>query len=285
MRSAVNKRNLLRFISYWSLGVILPSASESNSKENKDNIVKRKKSMKFTLHKSQSRGFADHGWLKSHHTFSFASYHNPDRMGFGALRVINDDIVAPSKGFGTHPHENMEIISVPLSGSLMHKDTMGNRHVIKKGEVQAMTAGSGLSHSEYNNSAEDMVNFLQIWVMPKKLGVEPSYSQKEFLESKRENSLQLVVSPDGRQDSVAINQDAYFSLAKMDLDSKLVYKKYEKTNGVYFFVLDGKLDVSGQSLHERDGLGVLDGDEMEIKAQNTSEVLIMEVPMEIERRA
>lgn len=275
----MKRRWFIQNIYLATLGLILPKIIWSNTK-----IVKEG-NMKTTLHKANTRGVADHGWLNSHHSFSFANYHNPERMGFGALRVINDDIVSPTKGFGTHPHQNMEIISVPLKGSLKHKDTMGNEHVIKKGEVQAMSAGTGLQHSEYNNSAEEDVNFLQIWVMPKKKNIKPNYSQKEFLESDRRNKVQLVVSPDGRDNSVEINQDAYFSLARLDKEKQLSYSKYNKENGVYFFVLDGSLKINGESLAKRDGLGVENTDEFEITSELNSEVLIMEVPMNQKGRA
>jgi redox-sensitive bicupin YhaK (pirin superfamily) len=174
------------------------------------NIVITGGIMETVLHKSNTRGVADHGWLNSYHSFSFANYYNPERMGFGALRVINDDTVAPSMGFGTHPHRDMEIISIPLSGELKHKDTIGNDFVIKPGEVQTMSAGTGIMHSEYNNSEKDDVNFLQIWVMPKQNGIAPAYSQKDFNSEERENAFQLVVSPDGRNNSATINQDAFF---------------------------------------------------------------------------
>ncbi len=235
--------------------------------------------MQTILHQANTRGVADHGWLYSHHTFSFASYHNPERMGFGALRVINDDIVAPSMGFGTHPHRDMEIISIPLSGSLKHRDTMGNDHVISKGEVQAMTAGVGIAHSEYNHSSEEDVNFLQIWVLPKKLGVTPGYSQKKFDSNKRQGKLQLIVSPDGREDSVSINQDAYFSLIDLKATQASEYKKYVAKNGVYFFVIKGEISVDGQKLRSRDGLGVESNKAMSILAGSDAEVLIMEVPL------
>ncbi len=240
--------------------------------------------MKNILHKANTRGIADHGWLKSHHSFSFANYRNPERMGFGALRVINDDIVLPSEGFGTHPHQNMEIISVPLKGALKHKDTMGNEHVIKKGEIQVMSAGTGLQHSEYNNSNDEDVNFLQIWVLPKKSNVRPNYSQKEFLESDRLNKAQLIVSPDGREDSVEINQDAFFSLAKLNKGHKLVYSKFMEDNGVYFFVLNGSFNVNRQLLELRDGLGIESIGEIEISSESDGEILIMEVPMNINGR-
>lgn len=235
--------------------------------------------MKTTLHKANTRGAADHGWLKSHHTFSFANYFDQNRMGFGVLRVINDDVVSPGKGFGTHSHKNMEIISIPLRGSLKHKDTMGSDFVIKKGEIQIMTAGTGVSHSEYNNSAEEDVNFLQIWVLPKKHDITPNYSQKEFAEEKRENQFQLVASPDGRQNSVEMNQDAFFSLSKLDKGENISYSKYLSANGVYVFLLEGELSVNDQALSKRDGLGIEGAEKIEFQASRDSEVLVMEIPM------
>ncbi len=235
--------------------------------------------MKTVLHKADTRGVANHGWLSSHHTFSFANYYNPERMGFGTLRVINDDIVAPSRGFGTHPHENMEIISVPLSGCLRHKDTMGNEHVIKADEVQAMSAGTGLQHSEYNHSQNEAVNFLQIWVYPKRKNIKPNYSQKEFLEESRKNKIQLVVSPDGRDNTVEINQDAFFSRTQIGVGNELTYSKYLKDNGVYFLILEGDIEVNGKSLSTKDGLGVMDADDLKLVAKSKAEVLIMEVPL------
>lgn len=232
-----------------------------------------------TLHQSTTRGVADHGWLYSHHTFSFANYYNPDRMGLGALRVINDDVVAPGMGFGTHPHRDMEIISIPLSGSLKHKDTMGNDHVISKGEVQAMSAGTGVSHSEYNNSTEEDVNFLQIWVIPKVRGVTPSYSQKKFDQSGRDQKLQLIVSPDGREGSVSINQDAFFSLTNINEQTEINYQKHLAENGVYLFVLRGDIVVEGQQLKTRDGLAIEKSGQLNIRANEKTELLIMEVPL------
>jgi redox-sensitive bicupin YhaK (pirin superfamily) len=235
--------------------------------------------METVLHKSNTRGVADHGWLNSYHSFSFANYYNPERMGFGALRVINDDTVAPSMGFGTHPHRDMEIISIPLSGELKHKDTIGNDFVIKPGEVQTMSAGTGIMHSEYNNSEKDDVNFLQIWVMPKQNGIAPAYSQKDFNSEERENAFQLVVSPDGRNNSATINQDAFFSMSNMQSGSELKYSHYLETNGSYIFVLKGRIEVDGQTLEARDGLGVVGHNEIQLKANEDSEILIMEVPV------
>ncbi len=271
----MKRRSFLRKLTFSLLATTFPSLSWGGKK------VKKEQSMNMVLHKNKSRGVADHGWLKSHHTFSFASYYNPDRMGFGTLRVINDDVVEPSMGFGTHPHNNMEIISIPLKGSLKHKDTMGNEHVIAKGEVQAMSAGTGLQHSEYNNSSKESVNFLQIWVKPKKQNIKPNYSQKKFDEKDRLDQFQLVVSPDGQKGSVEINQDAFFSLVSTNPNKELVYSKYSKDNGVYFFVLDGEVDVGSEPLFKRDGLGIVNKDEIKILAKTYSELLIMEVPLEV----
>jgi hypothetical protein len=268
----MNRRWFLKTINLGLFGLILPQVIFSKSKLIKEKLMKK------CLHKANTRGVADHGWLNSHHTFSFANYHNSERMGFGALRVINDDIVSASMGFGTHPHQNMEIISIPLKGSLKHKDTMGNEQVIKKGEVQAMTAGTGVQHSEYNNSTTENVNFLQIWVMPKKMNIKPNYSQKFFSEDDRLDKLQLVISPDGRDDSVKINQDAYFSLVKLSNEKKVEYSKYQKENGVYFFVLEGEVKVNDELLSKRDGFGVEGLDNFELISSGASEILIMEVP-------
>lgn len=269
----MKRRSFLRKLTFTSFATFIPNLGWGLEKLTKG------ENMNKVLHKNKSRGIADHGWLKSHHTFSFAGYYNPDRMGFGALRVINDDVVAPSMGFGTHPHNNMEIISIPLKGSLKHKDTMGNEHVIAKGEVQAMSAGTGLQHSEFNNSSKEDVNFLQIWVMPKKQNIKPNYSQKKFNERDRLNKFQLVVSPDGQKESVEINQDAFFSLVNINSRKELVYSKYSRDNGLYFFVLDGELDIGSESLSTRDGLGVVSEDEIKILAKLNSELLIMEVPL------
>lgn len=235
--------------------------------------------MATTLHRANTRGIANHGWLQSHHTFSFAGYFNPNRMGFGTLRVINDDIVAPSRGFGTHPHENMEIISIPLRGALKHQDTMGNHFVIGKGDVQAMTAGTGVAHSEFNHSSEEEVNFLQIWVLPKKKQAKPSYSQKTFSEEARLNQWQLIVSPDGQKESVHINQDAFFSLLNLKSGKELSYSKYRQENGVYFFVLDGEIQINQQTLYPRDGLGIENEGPLHVSAKENAELLVMEVPM------
>ncbi|MCC6866669.1 MAG: pirin family protein [Ignavibacteria bacterium] len=235
--------------------------------------------MKTIIYKSDTRGHANHGWLDSHHTFSFASYHNPERVRFGLLRVLNDDIVLPGEGFGTHPHDNMEIISIPLKGALAHKDSTGNEHIINTGDVQIMSAGSGLYHSEYNASLKDDVNFLQIWVFPKKRDIEPRYEQKTFDANERKNNFQLVVSPNKNNGALWINQDAYFSLTELDNGKKINYTVNIKGNGIYIFLLNGKITIGNEILETRDGLGIEDVNEIEIKALENSAVLLMEIPM------
>ena len=235
--------------------------------------------MKPTYHENESRGLADHGWLKSRHTFSFSSYHNPERMNFGLLRVINDDIVKPSMGFGTHPHENMEIISIPLSGSLRHQDSMGNKHIISTGEVQIMSAGSGITHSEYNNSSSDDVKFLQIWVLPKEKDINPRYDQKIFDVVNRRNRFQLLVAPETSEEAVWINQDAWFSLADIEAEQQVNYEKNNTKNGVYFFVIEGNANIDGNDVKQRDGLGIIDGETYPIVAQSKTQLLAIEVPL------
>ena len=231
------------------------------------------------LDTSDSRGAANQGWLKSRHTFSFSSYHNPERMGFGLLRVINDDIVEPSMGFGTHPHENMEIISIPLSGSLKHEDSMGNQHIIRAGEVQVMSAGTGITHSEYNNSESEDVNFLQIWVIPKITGIPPKYDQRKINTDNSNNIFNPIVAPLGTEGIVNINQDAYFSIANIDADTTIEYKKSGKDTGVYFFIITGNINIGETPLSTRDGVGITEEDDIKIFAKKKSRVLCMEVPM------
>lgn len=228
-------------------------------------------------HLAETRGVANHGWLQSKHSFSFAEYYNPERMGFGALRVINDDSVAGGMGFGTHPHRDMEIVSIPLEGVLQHKDSEGNAHQIRKGEVQLMSAGTGIAHSEYNASPSDPVKFLQIWVLPKKLGIKPRYEQKAF--DLTSPGFKLVLSPDGREESLTINQDAFFSLGKMSSGEKFNYSLKQSGNGVYVFVLKGNLILNGKELKERDGVGITGAEEISLQSHSEVEVLMMEVPM------
>jgi quercetin 2,3-dioxygenase len=235
--------------------------------------------MKTLLHKANTRGHANHGWLDSHHTFSFAHYYNPERVHFGMLRVLNDDVVAGGMGFGTHPHDNMEIISIPISGDLEHKDSMGNVAVIKQNDVQIMSAGTGIYHSEYNKNKDSQVNFLQIWVFPKQRNIEPRYAQRTFKPEDRENKLQVVVSADKDSEGVWINQDAWFYLGNLKSGFKTEYKINKKGNGVYAFVIDGDVTIHDQKLNKRDGFGIWEEDTFQIQADSHAELLLMEVPM------
>jgi redox-sensitive bicupin YhaK (pirin superfamily) len=235
--------------------------------------------MKTTLHKADTRGHANHGWLDSHHTFSFAGYYDPTRVHFGMLRVLNDDIVKGGAGFGQHPHDNMEIISIPLKGALEHGDNTGGRGIIKSGEVQIMSAGSGIAHSERNASKVEDVNFLQIWVFPKERNIKPRYDQKLFDSEDRKNRFQAVVSPEKNDSSLWINQDAWFSLGNLSKGFSNEYTVQKTSNGVYVFVIEGEVTVNGQKLSKRDGLGVWDTDKISINADTDAEVLLIDVPM------
>lgn len=235
--------------------------------------------MKTVLHKAATRGHANHGWLNSYHTFSFANYYDPNRMHFGVLRVLNDDQVSGGRGFGEHPHDNMEIISIPLSGALEHSDSMGTKAVIRKNDVQIMSAGTGIQHAEYNKNKDENVNFLQIWVFPKERNIEPRYDQKTFNPENRVNSLQEIVTPQKNSDGVWINQDAWFHLGTLKKDFKTSYQLRKNENGVYAFVLEGNVSINGQELNKRDGFGVWDADTLDIEASSDAEILLMEVPM------
>ena len=235
--------------------------------------------MKTVLHKADSRGKANHGWLNSFHSFSFAGFHNPERMHFGVLRVLNDDTVAPGRGFGRHPHDNMEIISIPLEGELVHQDNMGTKAVIRKGDIQVMSAGTGVEHSEFNNSQDQEVKFLQIWVFPKVKGVEPRYAQQQIPESP--NQLVQVLSPSANDEGVWINQNAWFHLGEFDREQSLEYRIKQAGNGVYAFVLQGSLQIAGQQLENRDGFGVWDTDSLTIQGTPGSRILLVEVPMSL----
>lgn len=233
------------------------------------------------LHKADSRGDANHGWLHSKHSFSFANYYNPERMHFGVLRVLNDDTVSAGMGFGTHPHDNMEIISIPLEGDLEHKDSMGNTTVIKNGDIQVMSAGSGVQHSEYNKNKELPVKFLQIWVFPNKKNVIPRYDQITLKGEDRHNKLQQILSPNPDDEGVWIHQNAWFHLGKFDKGISSEYNIKSKGNGLYIFNLNGNLQVNEQELNTRDGFGIWDIEKVSLKANSDSEFLIMEVPMNV----
>jgi len=231
------------------------------------------------LHKAATRGHANHGWLNSMHTFSFANYHNPDRMHFGALRVLNDDTVEAGKGFGTHPHDNIEIISIPLEGDLEHKDSMGNVSVIRHGDIQVMSAGTGIFHSEYNKNKDQRVKFLQIWVFPNKKNVTPRYDQITLNLDDRHNKLQQVLSPNPDDEGVWIHQNAWFHLGKFDKGVSAEYKIKAAGNGVYAFILSGEITINSQALSSRDGFGISNVDQLTISADTEAEFLLMEVPM------
>jgi len=240
---------------------------------------------KTVLHRADTRGLANHGWLVSRHTFSFAQYHHPDRMHFGVLRVLNDDIVAPGKGFGTHPHDNMEIISIPLGGDLEHKDSMGNVSVIRQGDIQVMSAGTGITHSEYNKNRDQEVKFLQIWLFPNTRNVTPRYDQLSLNPADRHNRFQQILSPDPKDDGVWIHQDAWFHLGRFDAGKSGTYTLKRPGNGVYAFVLRGSVEIAGQSLQERDGLGIWDTGSLTWKAlSQDAEILLMDVPMALEMK-
>ena len=234
----------------------------------------------FVIHKSNTRGHANHGWLKTHHTFSFANYYNPSRMHFGALRVLNDDVIAGGMGFGTHPHDNMEIITIPLKGDLAHRDSMGNSEVIHQGEIQVMSAGSGITHSEYNANKDREVELLQIWVFPNKKNVEPRYDQITYNKLEQRNKFQEVVSPQGGESKAWIHQDAWFYLGNFEIDFNASYLLKGKNNGAYFFIIEGNAEINGEQLEKRDGYGIWSVEEVKIKSNSeNTEILIMDVPM------
>ena len=237
------------------------------------------KTMKSVLHKANTRGHANHGWLDSHHTFSFANYYNPERMHFGVLRVLNDDIVSPARGFGKHPHDNMEIISIPLEGDLEHKDSMGNVAVIKQGDVQVMSAGTGIFHSEYNKNKDKDVRFLQIWVFPNKKNATPRYDQITLKNQDLKNQFYQILSPNADDAGVWVHQNAWFHLGNLDKGHSEKYTLKDQKNGVYVFVLEGDVTVNDQALNKRDGYGVWDTDAITIKADSNAKVLLMDVPM------
>ncbi|MDI9865166.1 pirin family protein [Flectobacillus sp. DC10W] len=232
------------------------------------------------LHKADTRGYANHGWLKSHHTFSFANYYNPERVHFGVLRVLNDDQVAAGRGFGTHPHDNMEIISIPLEGDLEHKDSMNNVAVIKKGDIQVMSAGTGVYHSEYNRNSDKETKFLQIWVFPNKKNVAPRYDQMTLDIADRRNRLQQILSPNPEDAGVWIHQDAWFNIGTFDAGTTANYDIKRQGNGVYAFILKGDFEIDGQTVNQRDGLGIWNTKSIALKAlTQDAEILLMDVPM------
>ena len=240
----------------------------------------KEKDMKTVLHKANTRGHANHGWLDSHHTFSFANYYNPERMNFGVLRVLNDDVVESGRGFGKHPHDNMEIISIPLEGDLEHQDSMGNKAIIKAGDVQVMSAGTGIYHSEMNRNRDKAVKFLQIWMFPNKRNVTPRYDQITLQATDLKNEFYQVLSPNKEDEGVWVYQNAWFHIGQFDKDKSTTYRIKASGNGVYAFVLEGDVTIAGQPLGKRDGFGVWDTNEITVKADSdNAKILLMDVPM------
>ncbi|SEG27684.1 pirin family protein [Parabacteroides chinchillae] len=235
--------------------------------------------MKQVVDKANTRGYANHGWLKTYHTFSFANYYNPKRVHFGMLRVLNDDTVAPREGFDMHPHKNMEVISIPLHGYLRHGDSIKNSEVITPGDIQVMSAGTGIIHSEFNDSADERLEFLQIWVIPRKENTPPKYGSYDIRPFLKENQLSLIIAPDG-EIPASINQDAWFSLGTLDAGQVKEYKLHHKNNGVYVFVIEGEVEISNTTLSKRDGAGFWDTDHIIIEVLKKSKVLLIEVPYE-----
>ena len=235
--------------------------------------------MKKVFHPASSRGAADHGWLQAKHSFSFANYYNSERVQFGALRVLNDDIIAPGMGFGTHPHDNMEIITIPLDGALEHKDSLDNIGVIETDEIQVMSAGSGVYHSEYNKNKDQSVSLLQIWVFPNKKNVTPRYDQKNIKDLKKVNSFYPIVTPNQNGPGMWIHQDAWFHLGEFDKETRINYNINKKGNGVYAFLIEGSVQIDGESLEKRDALGIWDTEKFELLANQNSRVLLIEVPL------
>lgn len=239
----------------------------------------QQKKMNKVLHKANSRGTADYGWLKAAYSFSFANYYNPERIHFGMLRVLNDDIIGPGMGFGTHPHENMEIVTIPFSGSLEHKDSMGNHGVIKPSEVQIMSAGTGIEHSEFNHSKTEEVRLFQIWVFPKEKNIAPRYDQRHFKTEDRLNKFQTIVSPEKNNESMWINQEAWFSLGNIEKDKSIKYKIHSNGNGIYLFIVEGNVLIEDQELERRDAIGISETDSVTINTKSDSEILVIEIPM------
>ena len=237
--------------------------------------------MKKTFHPSAARGEANHGWLHAKHSFSFAQFFNPERIQFGALRVLNDDVIAPGMGFGTHPHNNMEIITIPLKGALEHKDSMDNIGVVAVDEIQVMSAGTGVSHSEYNKNKDQPLNLLQLWVLPNQQNVVPRYDQKNIKSLKKTNALYPVISPNHDDTGMWIHQDAWFHLGDFNQKTTVPYSLHKQGNGVYAFMIEGRASIEGESLEKRDALGVWETESFSITAEKNSRILLVEVPMKL----
>lgn len=235
--------------------------------------------MKTVFHPSDSRGYANHGWLEARHSFSFASWYQPDRLHFGALRVLNDDIIQGGMGFGTHPHDNMEIVTIPLKGDLEHKDSMGNSAVIREGDIQVMSAGTGVQHSEYNNSPDKEINLFQLWLFPNKQNVKPRYDQLPIRSLHQKNEFFQILSPSANDQGVWIHQDAWMHILDADQDQSFDYVLQSPENGVYLIVIEGEVEVNNQTLFRRDAIGIWETDKLTIKTKTDAELLLVQVPM------
>ena len=236
--------------------------------------------MKTIVYRAEDRGAADHGWLKAKHSFSFANYHDPSKVHFGLLRVLNDDTIAPSMGFGMHPHDNMEIVTIPLQGGVKHRDSMGNEGIIKAGDVQIMSAGKGIVHSEYNASASEPLKLFQIWVFPKERNIEPRYGQKTFLPAERKGKFQTLVSPGNEDGTLGANQDMWFSMGDFTAGQKISYSQKLNTNGTYLMVVKGEVKVAGEILKDRDAIGISDAAKIDIETIKDAELLVLDIPMD-----
>ena len=237
--------------------------------------------MKKIFHASSTRGEANHGWLHAKHSFSFANYFDPKRIQFGALRVLNDDIIAPGMGFGSHPHDNMEIVTIPLEGALEHKDSMDNIGVIEADEIQVMSAGTGIFHSEYNKNKDKQVKVLQLWVLPKEKNVTPRYDQKNIKELKKPNTLYPIVTPDPNGPAMWIHQDAWFHMGDFNQSTEIEYKINKAGNGVYVFLIEGSAEIAGEAIKKRDALGIWETDNFILKMASNSRILLIEVPLNL----
>ncbi len=290
MKRKVFIRNVL--LALPALGALGKSTQVfSSNRENKtlknvgfEHLPKKgDQNMNAVLHKADSRGHANHGWLNTYHSFSFANYYNPDRMNFGVLRVLNDDYIAPGMGFPTHPHNNMEIITIPFEGDLEHKDSMGNSSIIKEGDIQVMSAGTGVQHSEFNPNKDKAVKLFQIWLFPREQGVKPRYDQMSLSSVEKRNQLYQVLSPNQDDDGVWIHQDAWFHIGKFDKDTQEEYTlRKPETNGVYIIVTHGALQIEDQQLNQRDAIGLWDATSIRLKAtEENTEFLVMEIPLHL----
>lgn len=292
-RNEFIKKSILTGVTALTVPTLLANQKEKAGKSTYDSLIENvgynhipnqeqktiPMAIDTVLHKANTRNHAVHGWLEVNHTFSFANYYNPDRMNFGVLRVLNDDKIAPSKGFSTHPHDNMEIISIPLAGALKHKDNMGNGAIIKHGDVQVMSAGTGITHSEFNANDDSDVKLLQIWLFPNAKDVTPRYDQISIEDIQKKNSFYQILSPNKKDQGVWIHQNAWFHLGEFDKEMTQTYKFKDSSNGIYVFVIEGDAVVEGQQLNKRDGYGLWNTDEIEIKTEKNTRILLMEVPM------